>query len=181
MDGKKSKNDEMPQLKIIGRRQSRTRAPRFPWARQGPSHNGRKVTRRSVANKWHSALPHGKKSSSLMDRATLRAIRKGEDVSDETTDDLAQIAHALEKSGNYRVLRRLASRDVFAPVPEGQQIEVGVIFDVETTGLDSKTDEVIELGMVKFGYSPDGWVAHRARRRLLGLKSKQNWLEPISQ
>jgi DNA polymerase-3 subunit epsilon len=32
--------------------------------------------------------------------------------------------------------------------------------DVETTGLDAKTDEVIELGMVKFAYCPDGRVAH---------------------
>jgi DNA polymerase-3 subunit epsilon len=29
-----------------------------------------------------------------------------------------------------------------------------------TTGLDAKTDEVIELGMVKFAYCPDGRVAH---------------------
>ena len=35
-----------------------------------------------------------------------------------------------------------------------------VIFDVETTGLNAKTDEVIELGMVKFAYCPDGRVAH---------------------
>jgi hypothetical protein len=27
---------------------------------------------------------------------------------------------------------------------------------VETTGLDAKTDEVIEVGMVKFAYCPDG-------------------------
>ena len=81
-----------------------------------------------------------------MDRATLRAIRKGEDVTNEATDDLAQMAHALEKSGNYRVLRRLVPRDVFTLVPADQQIKVGVIFDVETTGLDPKTDEMIELG-----------------------------------
>ena len=44
------------------------------------------------------------------------------------TDDLAEMARALEKSGDYRVLRRLVPRDVFTPVPAGQQIKVGVIF-----------------------------------------------------
>jgi DNA polymerase-3 subunit epsilon len=46
------------------------------------------------------------------------------------------------------------------PVPVDEQIKIGVLLDVETTGLDAKTDEVIELGMVKFAYYPDGRVAH---------------------
>ncbi len=70
------------------------------------------------------------------------------------------MAHALEKSGDYRVLRRLVPRDVITPVPADQPIKVGVLLDVETTGLDARTDEVIELGMVKFAYFPDGRVAH---------------------
>ncbi len=32
--------------------------------------------------------------------------------------------------------------------------KAGLILDVETTGLDSAKDEVIELGMVKFRYGP---------------------------
>ena len=77
----------------------------------------------------------------------------------DAPNDLSQMAHALEKSGDYRVLRRLVPRDVITSVPADQQIKVGVLFDVETTGLDAKTDEVIELGMVKFAYCPDGRVA----------------------
>jgi DNA polymerase-3 subunit epsilon len=69
------------------------------------------------------------------------------------------MARALEKSGDYRVLRRLVP-DVMTPVPVDEQIYIGVLLDVETTGLDAKTDEVIELGMVKFDYHPDGRVAH---------------------
>jgi DNA polymerase III subunit epsilon len=81
-------------------------------------------------------------------------------VNYDAPNDLSQMAQALEKSGDYRVLRRLVPRDIITSVPADQQIKVGVLFDVETTGLDAKTDEVIELGMVKFAYCPDGRVAH---------------------
>ena len=82
------------------------------------------------------------------------------DTTNNATDDLSQMAQALENSGDYRVLRRLVPRDVITPVPADKPIKVGVLFDVETTGLDAKTDEVIELGMVKFAYCPDGCVPH---------------------
>jgi DNA polymerase III subunit epsilon len=81
-------------------------------------------------------------------------------VTNATGNDLSQIARALEKCGDYRVLRRLVPRDVMTPVPVDEQIKIGVLLDVETTGLDAKTVEVIELGMVKFAYHPDGRVAH---------------------
>jgi DNA polymerase-3 subunit epsilon len=81
-------------------------------------------------------------------------------VNYDAPNDLSQMAQALEKSGDYRILRRLVPRDIITSVLADQQIKVGVLFDVETTGLDAKTDEVIELGMVKFAYCPDGRVAH---------------------
>ena len=64
----------------------------------------------------------------------LRAIRKGKDMTNAATDDLTQMVRTLEKSGDYRVLRRLVPRDLFAPVPAGQQTKVGVIFDVGRPG-----------------------------------------------
>ena len=71
--------------------------------------------------------------------------------------DLAAMAQTLEASGEYRVLRRLAFRQRFSTAT--QPTKVGILFDVETTGLDTASDEVVELGMVKFSYHPDGTVA----------------------
>ena len=71
---------------------------------------------------------------------------------------LAAMAEALAKSTDYRVLRRLVPRETFNP-SVGLSTKTGVLLDVETTGLDQRKDEVIELGMVKFDYLPDGRIA----------------------
>ncbi len=71
--------------------------------------------------------------------------------------DLVAMAQTLEQSGAYRVLRRLPFRRHFSTPTE--LTKVGILFDVETTGLDTAADEVVELGMVKFSYHSDGRVA----------------------
>jgi DNA polymerase-3 subunit epsilon len=71
---------------------------------------------------------------------------------------LAAMAEALARSTDYRVLRRLVRRETFTP-SNGQATKTGILLDVETTGLDQRKDEVIELGMVKFDYLPDGRIA----------------------
>ena len=41
---------------------------------------------------------------------------------------------------------------------DGTPTKVGIIVDIETTGLNHAVDEIIELGMVKFTFSADGRV-----------------------
>ena len=72
-------------------------------------------------------------------------------------DKFAQMASALEQHADYRVLRRLSPREQFSDAGS-QQCRIGILLDVETTGLDTSSDEVIELGMVKFTYRPTGEV-----------------------
>ncbi|MGN6210490.1 3'-5' exonuclease [Asticcacaulis sp.] len=68
-----------------------------------------------------------------------------------------EMADALEATGDYRILRRLAK-----PAPANQLApgfgRIGVVVDTETTGLKQAEDEVIELGAVAFQYSDDGRV-----------------------
>jgi DNA polymerase-3 subunit epsilon len=72
--------------------------------------------------------------------------------------DLAAIAETLARSPDYRVLRRLTPRREFASC-DGQVTRIGILIDVETTGLNTAQDEIIELAMVKFEYLPDDRIA----------------------
>ncbi len=67
-------------------------------------------------------------------------------------------AQLLEASGNYRVLRRLKPREIDTAYQPGPDEAVAIVVDVETTGLDHRRDEVIEIGMVAFVHDAAGRV-----------------------
>ena len=77
-----------------------------------------------------------------------------------TLSDPECAARLLDAHDDYRVLRRLKPRQVdfvYRPVPgEG----VALLVDVETTGLDHRTHEVIEIGMVAFAFDAAGRIGN---------------------
>ena len=72
-------------------------------------------------------------------------------------DDLENIARQLENSGDYKILRRMSVGSHLAPY-DGSEQRLAIYVDLETTGLNSNTDEIIEIGMVPFYYNPDGRI-----------------------
>ena len=66
------------------------------------------------------------------------------------------IAH-LEETGDFKVLRRVIPR-AYINKPDGSETRCGLYVDVETTGLSTMNDEIIELAMVPFDYGLDGRI-----------------------
>lgn len=85
------------------------------------------------------------------------------------------MAQTLEATGDYRILRRLKPRPRITP-PPGTPVRLGLMVDVETTGLDPQRDEIIELAMTPFTYGLDGAV-FSVEESFQGLRQPS---EPIS-
>ena len=74
-----------------------------------------------------------------------------------TVEDLEEMAALLERSGAFKVQRKLAPRIARTPAAD-VQTRLGLLVDTETTGLDHTRHEIIELAMVPFTYGLDGEI-----------------------
>lgn len=84
--------------------------------------------------------------------------------------DIHDLIARLERDGTHRVLRKLEILEGRTGVPyHGGDTFIGIVVDVETTGLDSTRDVVIELAMRRFRY--DG------RGRILKIDTALSWCE----
>jgi hypothetical protein len=71
---------------------------------------------------------------------------------------IPSITEALERLKNhtdYRILKRLDPEAVGGPALGSGVIRRAAIVDTETTGMDPKADQVIEIGIVVFEYAAE--------------------------
>lgn len=68
-----------------------------------------------------------------------------------------EMVRQLEETGRYRVLRKLEPRVVVAAARPFFPLR-GVIVDTETTGLNARKDEIIEIGIVAFSFDETGAI-----------------------
>ncbi|MGI9452219.1 MAG: 3'-5' exonuclease [Geminicoccaceae bacterium] len=71
-----------------------------------------------------------------------------------------QLAVRLDAEDDYRVLRRVPEVNRYAAAADdgGVPPRLGLIVDVETTGLDPDHHKIIELAMLPFHFSPAGTI-----------------------
>ncbi len=88
-------------------------------------------------------------------RATVVPIRGRRAAAAPNPESAAQL---LDGHDDYRVLRRLKPRPIDPAYRLGPGESIALLVDVETTGLDHRQHEVIEIGMVAFAHDADGRI-----------------------
>jgi DNA polymerase III subunit epsilon len=68
-----------------------------------------------------------------------------------------ELIHQLESSGRFRILRKLDTPHAYNQ-PDGSKTKLGAFLDLETTGLNYLSAEIIEIALVPFRYSSDGRI-----------------------
>lgn len=82
-----------------------------------------------------------------------RAIPSRPHVTHDLPEDA--MVRQLEETGRYHILRKLEPRKVAQIIRPGFPLR-GAIIDTETTGLDHRKDEIIEIGVIGFTFHASG-------------------------
>lgn len=70
-----------------------------------------------------------------------------------TSTDLSAALNLIHAGDKYQVLERLGDIEPVDP-HDGVEPRVGLVLDLETTGLDSQADKIIEIGLLRFSFDP---------------------------
>jgi len=89
-----------------------------------------------------------------------------------------EIIQQLEESGHYRVIEKLIAPEFYN---QGQPTtpRIGIVIDVEATGLDTDDDKIIEVGFVAFEYDAHSGMIYRILHSYGGFEDPLEPLEDI--
>ncbi|MGO4568045.1 3'-5' exonuclease [Rhizobium sp. 2YAF20] len=90
----------------------------------------------------------------LVTRAASRLAKPEQPAVPMSEDDM--VRH-LSETGRYRILTKMVPR-VVAPNPRPEYPLKGIVLDTETTGLNARKDEIIEIGVIAFTFDATGSI-----------------------
>jgi DNA polymerase-3 subunit epsilon len=90
----------------------------------------------------------------LVTRAASRLAKPKEHAVRMSEEDM--VRH-LSETGRYRILTKMVPRAV-APNPRPEYPLKGIVLDTETTGLNARKDEIIEIGVIAFSFDATGRI-----------------------